>query len=157
PGVAGRSARPGPAPRGQRWYAWAWLGTASPRHYLLIRRQLTTGDLAFHYTCCPTQTPDSTTSALPPMPTESTPNAASATTSASSKRSDTPSPSNPQPEPVTSKPGSANAPPGAAARPLTHRFSDQQPAGGSSPSRRATCRYNSLLSHRQSADTHVAP
>jgi len=113
----------GTGAKGQRWYAWAWLGTASPRHYLLIRRQLTTGDLAFHYTCCPTQTPDSTTSALATMPTESTPNAASATTSASSKPSDTPSPSNPQPEPVTPKPGSANAPPGAAARPLTHRFS----------------------------------
>ena len=28
---AGRGAR------GQRWYAWAWLATASPRHYLLIR------------------------------------------------------------------------------------------------------------------------
>ncbi len=24
--------------KGRRWYAWAWLATASPRHYLLIRR-----------------------------------------------------------------------------------------------------------------------
>jgi hypothetical protein len=32
------------------WYAWAWLGTACPRHDLLIRRHLTTGELAFH--CC---------------------------------------------------------------------------------------------------------
>ena len=35
--------------KGQRWYAWAWLATASPRHCLLIRRHLTTGKLAFHY------------------------------------------------------------------------------------------------------------
>jgi SRSO17 transposase len=35
--------------KGQRWYAWAWLATASPRHCLLIRRHLTTGELAFHY------------------------------------------------------------------------------------------------------------
>ena len=34
--------------KGQRWYAWAWLATASPRHYLLIRRHLATGELAFH-------------------------------------------------------------------------------------------------------------
>jgi SRSO17 transposase len=39
----------GTGSKGQRWYAWAWLGTASPRHYLLIRRHLTTGELAFHY------------------------------------------------------------------------------------------------------------
>ena len=39
--------------KGQRWYAWAWLGTASPRHYLLIRRHLTTGELAFHYCFVP--------------------------------------------------------------------------------------------------------
>jgi SRSO17 transposase len=28
--------------KGHRWYAWAWLATASPRHYLLIRRHLAT-------------------------------------------------------------------------------------------------------------------
>ena len=39
--------------KGQRWYAWAWLGTASPRHYLLIRRHLVTGELAFHYCFVP--------------------------------------------------------------------------------------------------------
>jgi hypothetical protein len=33
---------------GQRWYAWAWLATASPRHCLLIRCHLATGELAFH-------------------------------------------------------------------------------------------------------------
>jgi SRSO17 transposase len=35
--------------KGARWYGWAWLGTASPRHHLLIRRHLRTGELAFHY------------------------------------------------------------------------------------------------------------
>ena len=35
--------------KGERWYAWAWLATASPRHHLLIRRHLKTGELAFHY------------------------------------------------------------------------------------------------------------
>ena len=39
--------------KGQRWYAWAWLATASPRHYLLIRRHLATGELAFHYCFVP--------------------------------------------------------------------------------------------------------
>jgi SRSO17 transposase len=35
--------------KGERWYAWAWLATASPRHSLLVRRHLKTGELAFHY------------------------------------------------------------------------------------------------------------
>jgi SRSO17 transposase len=39
--------------KGQRWYAWAWLATASPRHYLLIRRHVNTGELAFHYCFVP--------------------------------------------------------------------------------------------------------
>jgi hypothetical protein len=39
--------------KGQRWYAWAWLGTASPRHQLLIRRHLATSELAFHYCYIP--------------------------------------------------------------------------------------------------------
>jgi SRSO17 transposase len=39
----------GPGSKGDRWYAWAWLGTASPRHSLLVRRHLETGELAFHY------------------------------------------------------------------------------------------------------------
>ena len=34
----------GKGSKGDRWYAWAWLGTASPRHHLLIRRHLKTGD-----------------------------------------------------------------------------------------------------------------
>ena len=39
--------------KGQRWYAWAWAGTASPRHHLLIRRHLRTGELAHHYCFVP--------------------------------------------------------------------------------------------------------
>jgi SRSO17 transposase len=39
----------GKGSKGQRWYAWAWLATASPRHCLLARRHLKTGELAFHY------------------------------------------------------------------------------------------------------------
>jgi SRSO17 transposase len=39
----------GKGSKGARWYAWAWLATLSPRHYLLIRRHITTGELAFHY------------------------------------------------------------------------------------------------------------
>src|SRR5216683_1462082 len=38
----------GQGSKGDRWYARAWLGTASPRHHLLIRRHIRTGDLAFH-------------------------------------------------------------------------------------------------------------
>ncbi len=43
----------GAGSKGQRWYAWAWLATASPRHHLLIRRHLQTGELAFHYSYLP--------------------------------------------------------------------------------------------------------
>ncbi|HEY3652751.1 MAG TPA: IS701 family transposase, partial [Streptosporangiaceae bacterium] len=43
--------------KGRRWYAWAWLATASPRHYLLIRRHLATGELAFHYCFVPAGQP----------------------------------------------------------------------------------------------------
>jgi hypothetical protein len=39
--------------KGARWYAWAWLATISPRRYLLIRRHLATGELAFHYCYVP--------------------------------------------------------------------------------------------------------
>ena len=35
----------------------AWLATASPRHYLLIRRHLSTGELAFHYCFVPAGQP----------------------------------------------------------------------------------------------------
>jgi SRSO17 transposase len=39
--------------KGERWYAWAWIGTSSPRHSLLVRRHLKTGELAFHYCYVP--------------------------------------------------------------------------------------------------------
>jgi SRSO17 transposase len=43
----------GKGSKGERWYAWAWLATASPRHHLLVRRHIKTGDLAFHYCYVP--------------------------------------------------------------------------------------------------------
>jgi SRSO17 transposase len=43
----------GKGSKGERWYAWAWLATASPRHSLLVRRHLQTGELAFHYCYVP--------------------------------------------------------------------------------------------------------
>jgi hypothetical protein len=43
----------GAGSKGARWYAWAWLATASVRHHLLIRRHLRTGELAFHYCYVP--------------------------------------------------------------------------------------------------------
>jgi len=43
----------GSGSKGERWYAWAWLATASPHHHLLIRRHPKTGDLAFHYCYVP--------------------------------------------------------------------------------------------------------
>jgi SRSO17 transposase len=49
----------GTGSKGQRWYAWAWLGTASARHHLLIRRHLTTGELAFCYCYLPDGQPAS--------------------------------------------------------------------------------------------------
>ncbi len=49
----------GAGSKGQRWYAWAWLGTASARHHLLIRRHLTTGELAFHHCFLPEGQPAS--------------------------------------------------------------------------------------------------
>ena len=43
----------GKGSKGDRWYGWAWLATASPRHYLLVRRHLKTSELAFHYCYVP--------------------------------------------------------------------------------------------------------
>jgi SRSO17 transposase len=43
----------GTGSKGHRWYAWAWLATASAQHHLLIRRRLITGELAFHYCYLP--------------------------------------------------------------------------------------------------------
>jgi SRSO17 transposase len=49
----------GSGSKGERWYAWAWLATASPRHSLLVRRHLKTGELAFHYCYAPEGQPAS--------------------------------------------------------------------------------------------------
>ncbi len=47
----------GTGSKGERWYAWALIGTASPRHSLLIRRHIRTGELAFHYCHVPAGQP----------------------------------------------------------------------------------------------------
>ncbi|MGH3587217.1 MAG: IS701 family transposase [Pseudonocardia sp.] len=39
--------------KGERAYAWAWVATTSPRHFLLIRKHLQTGELAYHYCYVP--------------------------------------------------------------------------------------------------------
>ena len=36
----------GTGSKGSRWYAWAWIGTASGTHSVLVRRHLKTGELA---------------------------------------------------------------------------------------------------------------
>lgn len=43
----------GPGSKGSRWYAWAWIAAVSPRHSLLVRRHLRTGELAFHWCYVP--------------------------------------------------------------------------------------------------------
>jgi SRSO17 transposase len=43
----------GKGSKGERWYARAWIGTASPHHSVLVRRHLQTGELAFHYCYVP--------------------------------------------------------------------------------------------------------
>jgi SRSO17 transposase len=35
--------------KGERRYAWAWVATSSPHHFLLLRKHLQTGELAYHY------------------------------------------------------------------------------------------------------------
>jgi SRSO17 transposase len=48
----------GPGSKGERRYAWAWLATASDRHFLLIRRSLSKPtDLAYFYCYVPEHTP----------------------------------------------------------------------------------------------------
>jgi SRSO17 transposase len=39
----------GTGSKGERCYAWAWIATDRPRHHLLVRRHLRSGELAFHY------------------------------------------------------------------------------------------------------------
>jgi hypothetical protein len=43
--------------KGARAYAWAWISGASDRHYLLIRRHLSSGELAYHYCYAPAGRP----------------------------------------------------------------------------------------------------
>jgi SRSO17 transposase len=43
--------------KGERAYAWAWLATTSSRHFLLIRKHLQTGELAYHYCHIPAGRP----------------------------------------------------------------------------------------------------
>ena len=47
----------GTGSKGERAYAWAWIATASPRHWLLIRRHLATGECAHHYCHVPARQP----------------------------------------------------------------------------------------------------
>jgi SRSO17 transposase len=42
-----------PGSKGERSYAWAWVGTTSPNHFLLIRRHHRSGELAYHYCYVP--------------------------------------------------------------------------------------------------------
>lgn len=51
----------GAGSKGHRWYAWVLIGTVSPRHHLLVRRHLTTGELAFHYCYMPAGQPPTMT------------------------------------------------------------------------------------------------
>src|SRR5262249_45504020 len=50
PAAAWETRSCGPGCKGRRDYAWAWAATASPRHWLLVRRSLADpSDLAFYY------------------------------------------------------------------------------------------------------------
>jgi hypothetical protein len=58
PARAWQVASCGPGSKGERRYAFAWLGTASPRHFLLIRRSLTKPtELAYFYCYVPDHVP----------------------------------------------------------------------------------------------------
>lgn len=54
----------GPGSKGDRLYAWAWLATGSPRHYLLIRRSLTKPSEPAYFYCF---VPDSQPATLPTL------------------------------------------------------------------------------------------
>jgi SRSO17 transposase len=47
----------GKGSKGDRWYAWTLITTASPRHVVLVRRHLVSGELAFHYCYVPVGRP----------------------------------------------------------------------------------------------------
>jgi SRSO17 transposase len=38
-----------PGSKGDRRYIWAWVATRSPHHFLLLRKHLQTGEVAYHY------------------------------------------------------------------------------------------------------------
>ena len=58
PARAWQVASCGPGSKGERRYAWAWLATASDRHFLLIRRSLSKPtDLAYFSCYVPDRTP----------------------------------------------------------------------------------------------------
>jgi hypothetical protein len=40
--------------KGERWYAWAWIATASPRHHLLSAVTSRPGSWPFTTATCPT-------------------------------------------------------------------------------------------------------
>lgn len=39
--------------KGARAYAWAWIATTADRHYLLVRKHLSSGEMAYHYCYVP--------------------------------------------------------------------------------------------------------
>jgi Transposase DDE domain len=43
--------------KGGRAYAWTWISTTRPRHFLLVRKHLATGELAYHYWYLPPDRP----------------------------------------------------------------------------------------------------
>jgi SRSO17 transposase len=43
--------------KGERVYAWAWVATRSPQHFLLLRKHLTSGEIAYHYCHVPAGQP----------------------------------------------------------------------------------------------------
>ena len=58
PGAAERKRRwevrsAGAGSKGERWYAWAWIATASARHHLLVRRHLRPASWPFTTASCP--------------------------------------------------------------------------------------------------------
>jgi len=54
PATAWTRASAGPGSKGERLYAWAWVATASPRHHLLVRRNLSDPtDQAYFYCYVP--------------------------------------------------------------------------------------------------------
>jgi SRSO17 transposase len=60
PAAAWETRSCGPGCKGHRDYEWAWAATASPRHWVLIRRSLTDpSDLAFFYCHAPVGRPAS--------------------------------------------------------------------------------------------------